>query len=92
MSDQLTELEKRIAAIEARNRRVDADKGWETSLLRRTAIAAITYAVAGALLIFLNTPHWPLAACMPVLGYLLSTITLGVLKRRWIAKHHKGVS
>jgi hypothetical protein len=92
MSDQLAELENRIAAIEARNRRVDADKGWETSIIRRTGIAVITYAVAGALLIFLNTPRWPLAACMPVLGYLLSTITLGVLKRRWIAKHHKGVS
>jgi hypothetical protein len=92
MSDHSSELESRIAAIEARNRRVDADKGWETSWLRRSTIAIITYLIASALLVFLETPRWPLAACMPVLGYLLSTVTLGVLKRRWIAEHHKGVS
>jgi hypothetical protein len=35
-----------VGEIKARNRRVELDKAWETSLTRRSIIAAITYAVA----------------------------------------------
>lgn len=76
-------LEKRIAALEARNRRVEADKAWETSLVRRVAIAGLTYFVVVAYLYFvIKTDPW-LNALIPVGGFLLSTLTLGLIKKLW---------
>ena len=38
-------MEERIEAIEQRNKRVEEDKAWETSLTRRVCIAVLTYIV-----------------------------------------------
>lgn len=46
-------IEERLSAIEERNRRVEADKAWETSWLRILSISVITYVVA-VLLVMLN--------------------------------------
>ncbi len=35
-------LEQRVQELEARNKRVEADKAWETSWARRVAIAVLT--------------------------------------------------
>ena len=40
----LASLGKRITAIEARNKRVEGDKAWETSYARRALLVAFTYA------------------------------------------------
>ena len=40
---ELENLKTEIEKIKARNRRVEKDKTWETSLTRRIAIATITY-------------------------------------------------
>lgn len=45
-------LEKRIEIIEARNKRVEADKAWETSWTRKISIAVLTYLVVVAYLHF----------------------------------------
>ena len=50
----MTEPTDRLAAIEARSRRVEDDKAWETSWLRRGAIAGITYVCAIVLLTLLG--------------------------------------
>ena len=39
------ELEKEIEKIKERNKRVEKDKAWETSIVRKIAIAILTYAV-----------------------------------------------
>ena len=44
MSD-LRSIEERLSSIEERNRRVEADKAWETSWTRRLLIAVLTYGV-----------------------------------------------
>ena len=41
----LTILENRVAEIEARNKRVEADKAWETSTARITIITLLTYVI-----------------------------------------------
>ena len=41
-------LEDRIALIEQRNSRVEADKAWETSWARKVSIAFVTYIVVAA--------------------------------------------
>lgn len=77
-------MEQRLAAIEERNARVQADKAWETSLTRRGVISAITYATAGAFMTIIGALHPWIAAIVPVIGYLLSTLSLPWIKKLWL--------
>jgi hypothetical protein len=76
-------LEERLEAIEKRNRRVETDKAWEISWTRRGAIAVLTYFVAGLMLVLINAERPWLGAIVPVLGFLLSTLSLPVIKQKW---------
>ena len=79
-------LEKRIEEIENRNKRVGSDKAWETSWTRKLSIAILTYLVVVAYLYFvIKIDPW-LNALVPVVGYLLSNITISFLKKQWIKK------
>lgn len=81
------ELEQRIAALEARNRRVEGDKGWETSWTRRLSIMAMTYVVVSVYLQFVvHIDPW-INALVPVIGFLLSTLTLSILKSWWLMRN-----
>lgn len=78
-------LEKRIEQMEERNKRVEADKAWETSWTRKISIAVLTYLVVASYLHFvIKIDPW-LNALVPVVGFLLSTITISYLKRLWIS-------
>lgn len=81
------ELENRIAKIEARNKKVEADKAWETSWTRKISIAVLTYLVVSAYLHFVIHINPWLNAIVPTMGFLLSTLTVGYIKARWVAKH-----
>jgi hypothetical protein len=78
------DLERRIAAVEARNKRVEAEKAWEVSATRRLSIAATTYVAACIFLSIIGTPNTVLAALVPTGGYLLSTLSLPWIKKRWM--------
>lgn len=79
-------LEERIARLETRNKRVEADKAWETSWTRRLAIMALTYIVVVIYLKFVvHIDPW-INALVPVIGFFLSTLTLSVIKQHWVAK------
>ena len=82
-------MKKEISAILERNRRVEADKAWETSKTRRAIIAAITYAVAAYLLIAINAPNPFLNALVPAAGFILSTLTLPFVKEQWLGSVYK---
>ncbi len=79
-------LAERVAAIEERNRRVGDDKAWETSWVRRGLIATVTYLCAVVLLSLLGHDGVFKHALVPVMGYLLSTLSLPVCKTLWL-KH-----
>ncbi len=79
-------IEKEIEVIKERNRSVETDKAWETSWTRRLFIATITYLIAvlwmktiGESLIFLK-------ACIPMGGFLLSTLSLPFVKKWWLKR------
>lgn len=79
-------LEDRVAQLEARNKRVEADKAWETSWLRRLAIAGLTYLTVVCYLQFvLHIDPW-INALVPVIGYSLSTVTVSRLKTWWLGR------
>ncbi|MGE3770868.1 MAG: hypothetical protein AB7G06_07965 [Bdellovibrionales bacterium] len=79
-------VEDRLAAIEARNMRVESDKRWETSAQRRIAICVLTYFVATAWMYSIDVPAPYISASVPVLGYILSTLSLRWLRERFERK------
>ena len=82
MSD-INQLERRIVTIEARNRRVEIDKAWETSATRRFVIFALTYVVLGGYLWAIAVPRPWLNAIVPAIGFALSTLVLAPVRRWW---------
>lgn len=79
----MNSLERRIQAIEERNKRVEADKAWETSLTRRVSIAVITYFFALGFLFAINNDAPFFNAVVPTMGYLLSTLFLKSVRKVW---------
>lgn len=82
----MPETSERLASIEQRNARVEADKGWETSLTRRLLISVFTYLSVLLYGYAIGVRSPALNAVVPTVGFVLSTLTLPVVKRRWIAR------
>jgi hypothetical protein len=82
------DINQRLATIEARNRRVEDDKAWETSWFRRGVIAGCTFLFVGLYLIWLGVDRPWLNAVVPVGGFLLSTMAVQRAKQRWLRKRH----
>ena len=84
--ERVARLEEAAAAIRSRNRRVELEKAWEQSRTRTVAIVALTYAVMCLIFYSLGTESVFSNAVIPTMGYFLSTQSLPILKRRWIAQ------
>lgn len=78
------DLEKEVAAIKARNKRVETDKAWETSWTRRICIMVLTYAVVVLYSTTISqiSSVW-LSSLVPVMGFLLSTLSLRLVRKLW---------
>jgi sterol desaturase/sphingolipid hydroxylase (fatty acid hydroxylase superfamily) len=79
----LSELEKRIEKIEERNKKVEKDKKWETSLTRRLLLILFTYLTISIYLQFINIPSPWLNAIVPAVAFWLSTLTLPYIRTLW---------
>lgn len=78
------ELKRRIEKIEVRNKKVEADKAWETSYTRRGLLMVFTYlAIALYLKFIVGIDPW-INAVVPSVGFLLSTLTLPFFKKLWV--------
>lgn len=73
-----------IGQILERNKRVEADKAWETSKTRRGFLMVITYVTACCFLYAIGNDAFWINALVPTGGYLLSTLSLPRLKRWWL--------
>ena len=84
-------IEERLAVIESRNARVEDDKAWETSWIRRISIMVLTYAVVSFYLRFVvHIDPW-INALVPVIGFLLSTLTVSLLKKYWLSRRNQSI-
>lgn len=83
------DLEKEIKQIKSRNKRVERDKAWETSLTRRLCICVLTYivVVVYSFAIQYTSNVW-LSSIVPVIGFTLSTLSLSSIRKAW-EKHNK---
>jgi len=85
----IEELKQEIDEIKARNRRVEADKAWETSWTRKILILALTYIVIVIFFFVANLPNPFVNAVVPSVAFLLSTMTVPVFKKWWLSKIKK---
>lgn len=80
---KLENLEKRIEIIEKRNQKVETDKAWETSTMRKLLLIIYTYITISLYMKFvLGADPW-LNAIIPSLGFYLSTLSLPFFRKLW---------
>lgn len=84
---ELKELEMEVEKIKERNKRVECDKAWETSWTRRVCIMILTYIVVViySYVISKISNIW-LSSIVPVIGFTLSTLSLGLVRKIWEKK------
>ena len=82
-------LENRIKNIEERNKRVEKDKAWEGTFTRRICIIVLTYIVVVIYsYIIKNNTNIFLSSLVPVIGFILSTLSLKAIRKIWERKHY----
>jgi hypothetical protein len=89
VNGEIEKLKKEIEAIKERNRRVEKDKAWETSLIRKIFIAVSTYLLILLLMLSLKVEKPFLSSVIPAVAYLISTASLNVIKKWWLQKTSK---
>lgn len=82
-------MKEDIERIKERNKRVEADKAWETSVTRRSLIALMTYVVVVVFLWSIDAPSPWFNAIVPAVGFIISTLSLPFFKRVWMGYYHK---
>ena len=78
------DFEKEINEIKERNKRVETDKAWETSWVRRICICVLTYLVVVLYSwIISQISNVCLSSIVPVIGFTLSTLSLKLVRKVW---------
>ena len=80
----MDDIEKRLNAIEQRNKRVELDKSWETSFARKIIITLLTYITIVLFFLIAQLPKPFINSIVPTTGFVLSTLSLPFFKRLWI--------
>ena len=83
------ELEERIKEIEERNYRVENDKAWETSFIRKIIIIILTYIFAVLYLTVADNSNPFFGAIVPCAGFYISTQSINIIKRIWMKGRKK---
>ena len=87
LQEKIELLEKSIKKLENRNKKVEADKSWETSNFRKISVAVITYLVILIIMYLLDFKDIFINALIPTFGFLLSTLSIDILKKIYISKN-----
>lgn len=82
-------IEEEIEKIKERNKKVEANKAWETSVTRKIVVTLLTYFVMILVMHALKMPQPFVGAIIPTLGFMLSTVSANLVKRLWISKFYK---
>ena len=80
----MKDIEKRLDAIEQRNKKVGLDKAWETSWARKIIIAILTYTTIVLFFFVAQLPKPFINSIIPTAGFVLSTLSLPFFKKLWI--------
>lgn len=78
---------KELGRIKERNKRVEAEKAWETSWQRKTLVVGITYLFMIFFMNLIGVEKVFINALVPTFGFFLSTLSLSVLKKKYIKNY-----
>ena len=85
------DVEQEIEKIKERNKKVELDKAWETSNMRKVCICILTYIVVIIYSNMINKfTNVALSSLVPVIGFALSTLSLKLIRSVWEKRFSKG--
>jgi hypothetical protein len=82
-------LEDRVSAIEERNKKVEADKAWETSWIRMVLLSVLTYLLMVLFMWSADLSRPFTNAIIPSLAFVLSTLSFPAVKKWWIRRFNR---
>ncbi len=84
------DIEMELKNIKERNKRVELDKSWETSIVRKIIICILTYLIV-IIYSFLvkRFDSIFLTSLVPVIGFALSTLSLKYIRKIWEKSYMK---
>lgn len=82
-------IEQEISHIQERNKKVEADKAWETSKTKRFIACIFIYTIAGIFLALIKAPDPWYNATIPPSAFIISTLTLPQIKNWWLKYLYK---
>ena len=82
--EDVDKLKQVILKLHKRNKRVEADKAWETSWPRRILIFVLTYFVVVAFFLVADLPRPFVNSLVPAGAFILSTLTMPIFKTLWL--------
>lgn len=89
MEERVRQLEKDMDAVKFRNAKVESEKAWEISWVRRSFIAMTTYIIVAIVFLVIGVQGAWLNALIPAIGYILSVQSLPFVKRWWMGKERR---
>ncbi|MBD3163888.1 hypothetical protein GF323_01700 [Candidatus Woesearchaeota archaeon] len=87
--DKIGKLELEIGKILERNKKVEADKAWETSRTRKILLFFLTYFVIVVFFIYMGLPNPFINSLVPAIAFLLSTMTIPIFRNFWLKHIYK---
>lgn len=82
--NNIDQLQKELDLIKTRNKKVEQDKAWETSITRKIIIALLTYIVIVLFFIFAELPNPYVNSIVPTAAFLISTSSMPLFKKLWV--------
>ena len=82
----LKSLQKEIDSIKLRNKKVEADKSWETSWTRKFTILLLTYIVVSIFFISMKLPDPFVNSIVPAMAFVISNLSIPIFRKWWIRK------
>ncbi len=81
---QIEGLKSDIEKIKIRNKKVELNKKWETSLSRKFLLILFTYLSIAFYFVAIDIERPWLNAVVPAFAFLLSTLSLPFFRKIWI--------
>lgn len=85
----INDLQSEIEKIKQRNKKVEANKAWEISWVRKILVAVLTYIVIVIFFFMAGLPNPFVNSIVPAAAFVVSTLTLPLFKNMWIKYFYK---
>ena len=80
---EIADIKTEIQKLKERNKRVETNKDWETSVTRKVILMVIYYILLTLTLLTIKNSDPYRNAIVPAFGFFLSTLSLPKIKNLW---------